>query len=162
MDTKTKKIVRIAMFTALAAVLTMFPHFPTATGYVHFGDSVIYIAAAFFGPLAGAIVGGVGHALADLMSGYPVYIPITFAVKAIMGYVTGKLLYQHKFAPGRVAVTAVIDLFIVTVGYFIPEIFMYGFAAALNVFISSPLQWLMSVAAFAILYPIMDKVKKYL
>ncbi len=162
MNIRTKTIVRTAMLTALAAVLTMFPHFPTATGYVHFGDSVIYIAAAFFGPLTGAIVGGVGHALADLISGYPMYIPITFVVKAIMGWVTGKILFGHKFSAGRVAFAALIDLFIVIFGYFIPEIFMYGFAAALNVFISSPLQWLMSVAAFAILYPIMNKVKKYL
>ena len=98
MDTKTKKIVRIAMFTALAAVLTMFPHFPTATGYVHFGDSVIYIAAAFFGPLAGAIVGGVGHALADLMSGYRCIFQLHLLLKGNHGLCNGQLLYQHKFA----------------------------------------------------------------
>lgn len=163
MDTneKTKMTVRIALFTALAAVLTIFPHFPTPTGYVHFGDSAIYIAAAFFGPISGAIVGGIGHSLADLISGYPIYIPITLVIKAIMGYVTGKLLYS-RLTTGRIIITALINLIIVTFGYFIPEVFLFGFASACAVFVSSPIQWLMSVIAFAILHPMMNKAKKYL
>ena len=159
---KTKRFVQITLLTALAAVLTMYPHCPTPTGYVHMGDSIIYIAAAFFGPLAGAVVGGVGHALADLLSGYPVYIPITLVVKAVMGFVTAKLLYKKQFTAGRFVAAALINLVIVTFGYFIPEIFMYGIGSAVSVFVSSPVQWLMSIAVSAILFPAMSKVKKYL
>lgn len=150
------------MLTALAAVLTMYPHFPTPTGYVHMGDSIIYIAAAFFGPIAGAVVGGVGHALADLLSGYPVYIPITLVVKAVMGFVTAKILYKKKFTPARLIAAAVVNLVIVTFGYFIPEIFMYGIGSAVSVFISSPVQWLMSIAVSLIIFPAMSKVKSHL
>lgn len=154
-----KKFTRIAMFAALACVLTIFPQVPTPTGgYVHFGDSVIYIASAFMGPIPGAIVGAVGHCLADIISGHPVYALPTFIIKGLMGLVIGKILYQrtglrHLIKAGIAA------LFIVTFGYFIAEIPMYGVAVAATSFISSPVQWLMSLVATAVLVPILNKAK---
>ena len=50
-----KTFVRCGMLTALACVLTMVPQIPTGTGgYVHFGDSIIYVASAFLGPICGS------------------------------------------------------------------------------------------------------------
>ena len=83
---KVRKLTRAAMLSALACVLTIFPQIPTPTGgYVHFGDSIIYIAAVFLGPVAGAVVGAVGHSLADIMSGYVVFAIPTFIMKGLMG-----------------------------------------------------------------------------
>ena len=58
------------------------------------------------------------------------------------------------------ALAAADALVIVTLGYFISEIPMYGIASAAHVFISSPVQWLMSVVASAILIPILSKILK--
>ena len=154
-----KKFVRTAMFAALATVLTLFPQIPTGTGYVHFGDSIIYLASIFFGPFPGAIVGAVGQSLADLISGYPIYIIPTFCIKGLIGYTVGKIAYKNHDAL-HFALAAADALVIVTLGYFIAEIPMYGIASAAHVFISSPAQWLMSVVASAILIPILSKILK--
>ncbi|MCI5893617.1 MAG: ECF transporter S component [Clostridiales bacterium] len=155
----TKDFVRIGMLTALACVLTMVPQIPTGTGgYVHFGDSIIYVTAAFMGPIAGAFVGAIGHSLADLLSGYVIFAIATFIIKGIMGFVIGKILYEN-FSLIRFIIAAAAALLIVTLGYFIAEIPMFGLETAAVVFISSPIQWLMSVAASAIFIPLLNKYK---
>ncbi|MBE5040125.1 ECF transporter S component [Ructibacterium gallinarum] len=153
-----KKFVRIAMLTALAAVLTMFPQIPTGTGgYVHFGDSIIYLAAVFMGPWAGAAVGAIGHSIADLMSGYAIFAFPTFVIKGCIGYTVGKIV-SGKLQPKRMIMAALAALGIVTFGYFLAEWPMYGIAAAVVVFISSPVQWLMSIVASAFFIPIVQKI----
>lgn len=154
--------VKCAMLTALSVVLTMFPKVPTPSGgYVHFGDSVIYLAAIFLGPLPGAIVGAVGHSLADLYSGYVIFCLPTFIIKGIMGYVIGKIAYK-KIDRKHFLLAAICALIIVTFGYFVAEIGMFGFEAALLTFVTSPVQWLMSVVASAVLIPIFTKVDRYI
>ncbi len=155
----TTTFVRVGMLTALACVLTMVPQIPTGTGgYVHFGDSIIYVTAAFLGPVAGAFVGAIGHSLADLLSGYVIFAIATFIIKGLMGFVIGKILYKN-FRSVRFILATVISLAIVTLGYFIAEIPMFGVETAAVVFISSPAQWLMSVAATAIFIPLINKYK---
>lgn len=159
MTNNLKSFVRVAMLTALACVLTMFPQIPTGTGgYVHFGDSIIYVAAAFMGPLAGAIVGAVGHSLADLLSGYVIFAVATFVIKGVMGFAIGKILYG-SFSKVRFLIAGVVSLAIVTLGYFFAEIPMFGVSTASIVFISSPVQWLMSVVASAVFIPVISKVR---
>lgn len=151
--------VRVALFVALAAVLTMFPQIKTPTGgYVHFGDSIIYLAAVFMGPVAGAVVGAVGHSLADLLSGYAIFMPLTFVIKGLMGYCIGKILYQN-ISIKRFVLGGLVSLLLVTFGYFLGEIPMFGLEAALVVFISSPVQWLMSVIASAVLIPLVIRIQ---
>lgn len=156
-----KQFVRIAMLTALACVLTFFPKVPIGGGYVHFGDSIIYVAAIMLGPVPGAIVGAVGHSLADFISGYPVFVIPTFIIKAVMGFVIGKIVYKHidvkHFILGGLAA-----LLIVTGGYFIAEIPLMGWETALISLISSPIQWAMSMAASAVIVPILMKNRKRL
>ncbi|HHY59617.1 MAG TPA: ECF transporter S component, partial [Clostridia bacterium] len=43
---------------------------PFTQGYIHPGDSMIFIAALLFGWRFGALVGGFGSALADILGGY--------------------------------------------------------------------------------------------
>ena len=157
-----KKFIRIAMLTALAAVLTMFPQIPTGTGgYVHFGDSIIYLAAVFMGPWAGAAVGAIGHSLADLMSGYAVFALPTFFIKGCIGYTVGKII-SGKPSRKRLLLAALAALAIVTLGYFLIELPLYGIAAALVVFISSPIQWLMSIVASALFISLIQKIGRHI
>lgn len=152
-----KSFIRTAMLTALAAALTLFPQIATPTGgYVHFGDSVIYLAALFLGPIPGCIVGAVGHALADILSGHAIFALPTFIIKGCIGFSIGKIAYGHidlrHLIPAGLAA-----LLLVTFGYFLAEIPLYGIQAAATVFVSSPIQWLMSLAASAVLIPIFNK-----
>ncbi|MEG1441403.1 MAG: ECF transporter S component [Oscillospiraceae bacterium] len=155
----TKKFIRISMLTALAVVLTMVPKIPTPTGgYVHFGDSIIYLASIFLGPWAGAAVGAVGHSLADIIGGYPIFALPTFFIKGLMGYTLGKIAY-NKIDAKHLSLAAIAALLIVTIGYFVVEIPMYGLPGALISLVSSPVQWLMSIVASSILIPIVQRIR---
>ncbi len=150
-----RTFVRISMLTALATVLTLFPQIPAGNGYVHFGDCVIYLAAIFLGPVPGALVGAIGHGLADIISGFAIFAVPTLIIKGLLGFVIGKLLSGQKLTPYRLASAGIVALLIVTLGYFLAELFLYGISGAMLCLFSSPVQWLMSVVASAILIPIL-------
>ena len=64
------KITAAAIFAALVFVVTsQIPPIPipATSGYFNLGETLIYIAALLFGPLVGAMAGGVGSALADVL-----------------------------------------------------------------------------------------------
>lgn len=86
---KTKEmLLRICfagVFAALICVATMMIRIPSPLGgYVNFGDCFILVAAWVTGPVCGFAAGGIGSALADLLSGYPHYIPGTFVIKGLI------------------------------------------------------------------------------
>lgn len=152
----TKELVRIAILTALACLLTFFPKVPIGGGYVHFGDCIIYVAAIALGPVPGAIVGAVGHSLADFISGFPIFCIPTLIIKGVMGFVIGKIVYKNVSVKRYIA-GSIAALLIVTLGYFIAEIPLMGMETALISLISSPIQWAMSMVASAIIIPILLK-----
>lgn len=85
--TNTAKNIKLLTITALMAalvyVLTAFLHVPTNNGYTHVGDGIIFLAASLL-PLPYAMaVGAVGAGLSDLLSGFAVWLPATFIVKAV-------------------------------------------------------------------------------
>ena len=90
----TRALVMAGLFAALGCVATMVLQVPSPTGgYMNLGDTVVILGAYLLGPLYGAVAGGVGPALADLLSGYTVYVPATLIIKAIMG-VLAAVLYR--------------------------------------------------------------------
>ncbi|HHW07162.1 MAG TPA: ECF transporter S component [Clostridia bacterium] len=62
---------------------------PFTQGYIHPGDSMIFIAALLFGWRFGALVGGFGSAMADILGGYAHWAFPTLVIKGIMGAVAG-------------------------------------------------------------------------
>lgn len=99
--TQQKHSVRTLVFTAvlaaLACVATLVVRIPSPTGgYMNLGDTVVLTGAYLLGPLYGAIAGGIGSALADLISGYPLYIPATLVIKALMGFLAGALYRKQR------------------------------------------------------------------
>lgn len=82
------------LFAALGCAATMVLQIPSPTGgYMNLGDAVALLGAWLLGPVYGALAGGVGPAMADLLSGYAVYVPGTLAIKAVMA-LTAALLYR--------------------------------------------------------------------
>ena len=78
----------------------MLVQIPSPTnGYLNLGDAVVLLGAYLLGPAYGAAAGGVGPALADLLSGYAMYVPGTLVIKALMG-LTAALLYRATGSEG--------------------------------------------------------------
>ena len=82
------KLTTTAVMVALTCVLTMVVRIPSPTkGYINLGDCAVLVSGWLLGPVYGPVAGGVGSALADLLSGYPVYIPGTLIIKAGMALI---------------------------------------------------------------------------
>jgi len=95
---KTKKLVLMALFTALCFVGTWL-HIPIpiggATSMVHLGTTMIFIIAILIGKEA-AIPAAIGCALFDLISpGYAVWVIPTLLVKGLTGYVAGTIAFLN-------------------------------------------------------------------
>ena len=67
---RTLDIAFMAVMTPLVTILTyMFiVPIPETHGYFNLGEIGVYLAAILFGPIVGAFAGGVGSALADVIS----------------------------------------------------------------------------------------------
>lgn len=95
----TQKLTLIAMFIALTTIATMVIQIPipATKGYLNIGDTLLICAGLLLGKTVGGIVGGIGSAMADLLSGYAFYAPITLVVKGLEGYLAGALNEKTNF-----------------------------------------------------------------
>lgn len=136
MNTNLKKLILAALFAALACVATMSIRIPTpgTSGYIHPGDAIVILSGVILGPVWGLLAAGIGSALADLLGGYFIYVPITFAVKGLIALIAG-IIFQKVGKTKNSRYTAVllggvVDIILVAGGYFLCEIPLYGVAAA--------------------------------
>ena len=60
-------------------------------GYIHLGDTLVYLCGILLGPLTGGISAAIGSTLADLFSGYAVYAPVTFVIKFLDAAIVGAI-----------------------------------------------------------------------
>ncbi len=145
-DNNVRRLAYAGLFTALIACATLIRlPVPATNGYVNLGDGVIFAAAALLGPFA-AVAGGVGSALADLLSGYSHYALITLFIKGAMGLVAGFGLHHYNSRRARMrsaaprsilprglvgnAILFTLCELIMVLGYFFFEMVMYNAAAA--------------------------------
>jgi len=93
---KTQKLVLTGLMTALITVATMAIAVPVpfTNGYIHMGDSMIFLAVLILGWKHGALASGVGSALADLFLGYVHWAPWTLCIKGLMAVVMGLIIQQ--------------------------------------------------------------------
>lgn len=80
---KMRLITMTGLFAALIYVFTAYIHVPTGAGYTHAGDGLIYLAACILPTPYAMAAGAIGGALADGLSGFPVWIPATVIIKAV-------------------------------------------------------------------------------
>ena len=120
-----------AIFVALTYIFTAFINvrLPIAAngGLIHLGNVPLFIGAFLFGKKTGAIAGGVGMGLFDLLSGWTLWAPFTFVIVGIMGFVVGKLTEDEKHQNFKWYVIAIASACVIkVVGYYIAEIVIYG------------------------------------
>lgn len=75
------------VFIATAIIPTV--PIPFTEGYIHTGDSMIFITGILLGWRYGAIAGGLGSCMADLFLGYSHWAFPTLIIKGIMGAIVG-------------------------------------------------------------------------
>lgn len=97
--TNISSIAQVGMMAAIVYVATALIHIPSAfgEGVLHLGDSAVYLAAILLGKKKGALAGGIGMCLFDLLSPYVVWAPFTFVIKAAMAYVAASLAYRKNY-----------------------------------------------------------------
>jgi len=158
-EVQTRRLVIAAMLTAFCCVATMVVRIPSPTGgYLNMGDAVIILSALLLGPWTGAVVGGVGAAAADLLSGYAVYVPGTLVIKALMGITLG-VIHRRKGAASAV-ISAVVAEIIMVGGYYVytAAFLGVGFAGALPEIPGNCMQGIFGVIAGCLLYFALRKV----
>lgn len=118
-----------ALFIALTYVFTAFINVRlpiTANGgLIHLGNVPLFICAILFGKKSGAIAGGVGMGLFDLLSGWTAWAPFTFLIVGLMGFAVGAITEKHHgFWWNTLAIG--VACIIKVVGYYIAEGIIYG------------------------------------
>jgi len=88
------RIVSISLLTAVTAVFTLLIRIPIAPtrGYINLGDVAIYFTAFTFGPVTAVITAGLGTAIADLLSGYAQWAPISLFIHRLQGFFAGLIV----------------------------------------------------------------------
>ena len=131
------KIIAIAIFAALVFVVTsQIPPIPipATSGYFNIGETTIYIAALIFGPLVGALAGGLGSALSDAFLGFGLFAPGTFFIKGGEGLIVGFLNITLRRRISNLTVCATISVAVggleMVAGYFLYEQFVIGYPFA--------------------------------
>lgn len=92
---KIRGLVQLGLLSALVFVATMAIHVPSFNGgVIHLGDSMIFLTAVIFGGKYAAISGAIGMTMFDILSGYSIWAPYTFVIKAVMGFIAGSIAYM--------------------------------------------------------------------
>jgi uncharacterized membrane protein len=157
------KNVRILTYSAVSAALVFVATFllkipvPVIQGYVHLGDSMIYVSSYLLGPIA-AIASAVGSALSDLLGGYAIYAPGTLIIKGLMGLTGGLILRKTSLATYVIA--CVLGGVIMVVGYGLYDICFFGYATATGDALGNIVQLVGGVAIALVLYPVAVRIRK--
>lgn len=127
---RTKKLAIAGMSIALVLVATAFINIrlPIAAngGLIHLGNVPLFIAAMLFGRKVGAIAGGIGMSLFDLLSGWTLWAPFTLIIVGLMGYMVGWITEHHENSFCRNVAAITVACLIKVVGYYIAEGIIYG------------------------------------
>lgn len=130
-----QNIALTAMMICLILLMTIIIRIPIpgTHGYIHLGDSMIFLAVIILGWKWGAAAAALGSALADFLGGFAIYVPVTIAAKGIMAMVVG-IFIQHALKKGfSTSKTRVFEIIGMVVGglimvtcYYAAETVIYG------------------------------------
>ena len=90
----TRMIVTLSVLVALQVVLTRFCSFNAWNVRIGLGFTALVIAAIFYGPVAAAIVGGLGDFIGSIAFPTGSYFPGFTLTQVLMGLVFGFALYR--------------------------------------------------------------------
>jgi len=160
MKKSIRYITLTAVFAALCFAGTVFTKINifNGQGYVHFGDSVIFIAACVL-PLRYAIfVGAIGAGFADLITGNAIWLIFTLVIKAVMAI--GFNNKGLKIISLRNVLVSFVSSVVGIIGYYFAEVIL--FKNFITPFVSALwglIQLAGSIIAFAAIGLALDKME---
>jgi len=126
---QTKQLVYAALGIALVFICTVFVNvrLPIAAngGLVHLGNVPLFIIAILYGRRFGALAGGIGMALFDVVGGWLLWAPFTLVIVGLMGYTVGAICEKRRSLTAYVLALSAACL-IKVVGYYGAEGIIYG------------------------------------
>ena len=165
---KTRLAVLTAMFTALTVVTTAYIKIPAPLGYIHVGDSMVYMAACVLPGPFGFFAAAIGGGMADLLAGYPQWALPTAIIKAlnVLPFFLVKL-YLSKSTGARAGkiinvpnLLMLIPTTLVTLGgYFVANSILYDAGAAVAELLPNLVQAAASGILFVVLGLGLDSVR---
>lgn len=128
------RIASIAILAAVTTVLTRVVQIPLpARGYINLGDVAIVFTAITLGPFSAALAGGLGTALADLLSGpYAFWAPISLIVHGLQGLLIGLIAQVRPNNLGPQILGGIIGMIVMAGGYLLAGVFLEGAGPALT------------------------------
>jgi len=107
------------IMTTLVTVSTLAIQIPNSMGgYFNLGDVMIFVTSLTFGPIIGGIAGGLGSAIADIIS-FPIFTIPTLFIKGLEGLIAGIVSdKEHKYRDVFAIIFAGIEM---VTGYFLIE-----------------------------------------
>lgn len=159
---QTKQLVYAALGIALVFICTVFVNvrLPIAAngGLIHLGNVPLFIIAILYGRWLGAMAGGIGMALFDVIGGWFLWAPFTLIIVGFMGYTVGAICEKHQTL-GAYALALAAACLIKVVGYYGAEGIIYGnWIAPMT---SVPGNLVQIGVASAIVLPIVSKLRKH-
>lgn len=162
-------LVMAALLIAITCISTMLIKIPTpGFGYIHPGDGFVILCGLLLGPWAGALCAGIGSALADLFSGYLIYVPATFIIKALCALLAALILkrfLQLGSRPARIGgmiLGGIVAEAVMVGGYFLYEAFIIGTTVGLFAALASVpfniVQGVFGVLISSVIYPIVSPI----
>lgn len=125
--TKVKYLTLTGLIAAMITIMTAYiGHIPFGAngGYIHFGDSLVYLAGVLLPTPYALAAAAIGGGLADLMTS-PMWAPATIIIKMLM-----TLPFSCKsskiITPRNVFCATLIGYFINHTGYFFAEYILFG------------------------------------
>lgn len=130
-NTSAAKSVAVnALCAALVCISTMVIQIPIPLGYMHLGNACILLVGALFGPVTGLLAGGIGSAMADLLTGYTQWVIPTLLIKSVMGFVIGYLAWgsekKMRMTSPRTFLATAAGVVVMVFGYTIAGAVMNG------------------------------------
>jgi uncharacterized membrane protein len=121
---KTAIMSALIGLACLGTIIIRIP-IPATTGYFNLGDVFVVLAGLWLGPFGGGLVGSLGPSIADAI-GFPQFIPATFVTKGLEGLVVGLIAGgSAPYSLRRRTLAAISGGFVLVIGYFIFEAFLY-------------------------------------
>ncbi len=119
-----------ALCVAIVFIATTVLPIPIPLGYANLGGAIILILSVYWGPGVGAVAGGLGSALADLVR-YPEWALPSLIVKGTMGLICGAIAGKptaqpHRIRQIRVLIACIAATAEVVLGYFLSGSIIYG------------------------------------
>lgn len=157
--TRLKYLTLTGMMAAMITIMTAYVgHISVGVngGYIHFGDSLIYLAAVLLPTPYALAAAAIGGGLADLLTS-PMWAPATIIIKMLITIpFTNK---SAKIITPRNVIATVIAYFISGICYFFAEYILFGTWTALLASMAGSLVQSGGSAVFFVLFGLaLDKV----